>query len=64
MCSPVPSEAQFFGFTKGANLLEKYIEWVYVPAVKDASTEQAEAGKCAFKELLDRTVRTRVNFKD
>ncbi len=64
LCSPVPSEAQFFGFTKGANLLEKYIEWVYVPAVKDASTEQAEAGKCAFKELLDRTVRTRVNFKD
>lgn len=63
-CTPVPSEAQFFGFTKGANLLEKYIEWVYVPAVKDASTEQAEAGKCAFKELLDRTVRTRVNFKE
>jgi predicted ATP-dependent endonuclease of OLD family len=64
LCSPVTSEAQFFGFTKGANLLERYVEWVYVPAVKDASTEQTEAGKCAFKELLDRTVRTRVNFKD
>lgn len=64
LCSPVPSEAQFFGFTKGANLLERYIQWVYIPAVKDASTEQAEAGKCAFKELLDRTVRTRVSFRE
>jgi putative ATP-dependent endonuclease of the OLD family len=62
-CELTQSPEEFFGFTRGANLLEKYIQWVYIPAVKDASSEQQESNKSAFKELLDRTVRTKVNFK-
>lgn len=64
LCEPVDSETEFFGFTKGANLLQKYIQWVYVPAVKDASTEQQEGNKGALKDLLDRTVRSKVSFKE
>jgi len=64
LCEPLDAETQFFGFTKGANLLDKHIQWVYVPAVKDASSEQQEGSKGALKDLLDRTVRSKVNFKD
>lgn len=63
-CKPVEGETQFFGFTKGANHLAKYIQWVYIPAVKDASSEQQEGSKGALKDLLDRTVRSKVNFKE
>jgi putative ATP-dependent endonuclease of the OLD family len=37
-CTLIESPAEFYGFSKGASLLEKYVEWIYVPAVKDAST--------------------------
>lgn len=64
LCEPLESETQFYGFTKGANLLARYVQWVYVPAVKDASSEQQEGSKGALKELLDRTIRTKVSFKE
>jgi hypothetical protein len=64
LCTPHESAHQFFGFTKGSNILQKYIQWVYVPAVKDASTEQDEGSKTALGQLLERTVRTRVKFKE
>ena len=57
------SPSQFFGFTKGSNLLTKYIQWVYIPAVKDASSEQDESGKTALGQLLERTTRQKVDFK-
>lgn len=63
-CVPIPSEDQFYGVSKGANRLEKYIQWVFVPAVKDASDEQLEAKKTALGMLLERTVRTKVTFKE
>lgn len=63
-CELIQSEDQFYGFSKGANLLGKYIQWVYVPAVKDASTEQMEAKNSALGKLLARTVRQKINFKD
>ena len=55
---------EFYGFTKGEYRLEKYIQWVYVPAVKDASTEQDEGNKTALGRLLQRTVRTTVGFAE
>ncbi len=55
---------QFYGFTKGQYHLENYIQWVYVPAVKDASTEQEEGTKTALGQLLARTVRTKLDFTD
>jgi putative ATP-dependent endonuclease of the OLD family len=59
-----PSHDQFYGFSNGANRLEKYIQWVYIPAVKDASTEQAETKTSALGKLLARTVRSNINFTD
>jgi predicted ATPase len=63
-CELDRSEDQFYGFTKGSNLLKKYVEWVFVPAVKDASTEQLEAKKTALGLLLERTVRSKMSFAD
>lgn len=60
----VPSEDQFYGISKGANRLEKYIQWVYVPAVKDVTTEQAEGRNTALGTLLARTVRLRTKFDE
>ncbi len=61
---PIPSEDQFYGVTRGANRLEKYIQWVYVPAVKDVTTEQTEAKNTSLGKLLARTVRLKVKFDD
>ncbi|HML29391.1 MAG TPA: AAA family ATPase, partial [Hyphomicrobium sp.] len=64
MHSLIPSEDQFYGISKGANRLAKYVQWVYVPAVKDASTEQIEARNTALGKLLARTVRAKTNFEE
>src|SRR6266567_622081 len=64
LCTPLRSEAQFYGFSKGTNLLEKYVQWICVPAVKDATTEQLEARNNALKMLLERTVRSKLSFKE
>jgi putative ATP-dependent endonuclease of the OLD family len=62
LCELVASEDQFYGFTKGSNRLQNYVQWVFVPAVKDASTEQLEAKRTALGLLLERTVRSRMSF--
>ena len=64
LCTPLRSEDQFYGFSKGANLLQKYVQWIFVPAVKDAATEQLEARNTALKMLLERTVRSKLSFKE
>lgn len=61
-CMPQRSSASFYGFTKGDNLLEKHVEWVYVPAVKDAATEQLEARGNALGQLVARAIRTKMDF--
>ena len=63
-CELIPSEDQFYGFSKGANRLAKHIQWVYVPAVKDATSEQVEARNSALGKLLARTVRSKTDFDD
>lgn len=63
-CLEIPSEDQFYGFSKGGNRLAKYIQWVFVPAVKDASDEELEAKDTALGVLLARTVRMKVAFKE
>lgn len=64
LCVLIPSPDQFYGFSKGSNRLAKYIQWVYVPAVKDATTEQVEARNSALGRLLARTVRLKTRFDD
>ncbi len=63
LCNPIEEECQFYGFSRGKDKLDKYIQWVYVPAVKDASTEQEEGNKTALGQLLQRTVRAKIDFK-
>lgn len=63
-CTEIPSEDQFYGISRGADRLGKHIQWVFVPAVKDASEEELEAKKTALGALLERTVRMKVAFKD
>ena len=63
-CELIPSEDQFYGFSKGKNRLAKHIQWVYVPAVKDAASEQVEARNSALGKLLARTVRSKTNFDE
>jgi len=63
-CTLLKSESQFYGWSKGQNRLRKYVQWIYVPAVKDAATEQEEGRATALGQLLDRTVRSRVSFGD
>ncbi len=63
-CILIPSEDQFYGVSKGANRLAKYIQWVFVSASKDATEESEENKKSALGELLARTVRSKVNFKE
>ncbi|MGH9686116.1 MAG: ATP-dependent nuclease [Candidatus Acidiferrales bacterium] len=62
LCALGRSEDLFYGFTGGSDRLRKFVEWVFVPAVKDALTEQLEAKKTAFGLLLERTVRSKISF--
>jgi len=64
LCVLIPSEDQFYGFSRGGNRLAKYVQWVYVPAVKDATKENVETKTTALGKLLARTVRSKVNFGD
>jgi energy-coupling factor transporter ATP-binding protein EcfA2 len=63
-CILIRSEDQFYGFSKGANRLERYVQWVYVPAVKDMTKENVEAKSTALGKILARTVRAKVKFDD
>lgn len=63
-CSMEDSECECYGFTGGLYRLSDLVQWVYVPAVKDASTEQEEGNKTALGQLLQRTVRAKIDFKD
>lgn len=62
LCEIIPSSDQFYGFSRGSNLLAKYVQWVFVPAIKDASTEQSEGKDSVLAKLLARTVRSKGNF--
>lgn len=64
LCELIPSEDQFYGFSKGANRLSKHVQWVYLPAVKDATKENVEAKNTALGKILARTVRAKVNFSE
>lgn len=63
LCSLHRDENQFYGWSKGDNRLRKYLQWIYVPAVKDPTTEQEEGKSTALGQLLQRTIRTKVNFE-
>jgi putative ATP-dependent endonuclease of the OLD family len=61
-CNLIPSEDQFYGVSKGSNRLAQFIQWVYLPAVKDAAKEKEEGKNTALGKILARTVRTKIDF--
>lgn len=64
LCTLSQSEDQFYGNSKGANRLAPHIQWIFIPATKDISTEGEETKNSALTILLERTVRAKVNFHD
>lgn len=63
-CVLIPSEDQFYGASRGANRLAPHIQWVFVPAVKDATEEGEESRTSALGQLLARTVRSKISFDE
>ncbi len=63
-CGLIPSEDQFYGISKGANRLANHMQWVFIPASKDATEETEESKNTALGQLLARTVRSKVNFSE
>lgn len=61
-CVLIPSEDQFYGVSRGANRLAKFVQWVYIPAVKDASDEQSGTKTSALGKLLTRTVSAKSSY--
>jgi len=60
-CALVNSQDEFYGGAgKAQNLLAQFIQWEYVAAVKDATTEQLEARKTVLGRILERTVRLKM----
>ena len=61
LCELIPSEDSFYGIN-GAGKLAPFIQWVYVPAVKDAREEGEEGKNTALAKLIARVVRSKTNF--
>lgn len=62
-CVELPSSDQFYGIEK-VGKLNKFIQWVYVPAVKDAHDEQKESKNGSLGKLLSRTVNAKAHFDE
>ena len=55
------SEDQFYG-TRGSSKLSPYLQWIFVPALKNVAEEADERKSSALGLLLGRTIRTKVDF--
>ena len=62
-CELIESEDQFYG-VNSTGMLARFVQWVYVPAVKDAGDEGEESRNSALEKLITRVVRTRTNFDE
>lgn len=60
-CVLIPSPDDFYG-VNSTGKLSRFVQWVYVPAVKDAGEEGQEAKNTALGKLVARAVRSRTNF--
>jgi putative ATP-dependent endonuclease of the OLD family len=61
-CELIPSADNFYGIG-GTGMLARFVQWVYVPAVKDAGEEGQEAKNTALGKLIARVVRSRADFE-
>ncbi|EJN6720873.1 AAA family ATPase [Pseudomonas aeruginosa] len=60
-CTLISSADDFYG-VNSTGKLARFVQWVYVPAVKDAGEEGLEAKNTALGKLIARAVRNRTNF--
>lgn len=58
------SGAEFFGISKGTHKFQKHVSWVYVPAVKDASSEAEEGKSSHLGRLIQHTIRSGMDYND
>jgi len=57
------SGAEFFGVSKGTHKFQRHVCWVYVPAVKDASSESEEAKSSHLGRLIQHTIRSGMDYE-
>jgi len=57
------SGAEFFGVSKGAHKFQRHLSWVYVPAIKDASTESEEAKTSHLGRPIQHTIRSGMDYE-
>jgi putative ATP-dependent endonuclease of OLD family len=60
----IESEDLAFGASGVASRLKQFVDWVYIPAVKDAADEEEEAKNNAFGTLINRIIRARVKVDE
>lgn len=60
-CTLISSADDFYG-VNSTGKLARFVQWVYVPAVKDAGEEGLEAKNTALGKLIARAVQNRANF--
>jgi putative ATP-dependent endonuclease of OLD family len=63
LCSLVPSRDEFYG-TNSTGKLARFVQWVYVPAVKDVSLEGMESKTSALGRLIRRTVNIHTDVEE
>ena len=61
-CVLIQSGDNFYGINSTGKLAV-FVQWIFVPAVKDAGEEGLEARNTALGKLITRAVRTRTNFE-
>ncbi len=61
-CELIDSEDQFYGFSRGVNRLGKHVQWAYIPAAKNIVEEGTESKGSVLGDLLERTVRSKIDF--
>lgn len=62
-CELVRSHHEFYG-ALGSGKLGRFIQWIYVPAVKHVDEEGQDARKSALGRILDRSVRANFSFDE
>ncbi len=61
---PLQSDDKAFGVEGPVPRLRQFIDFVYIPAVKDAGDEAVEARNTAFTRLIDRAVRAKLKIDE
>lgn len=60
----IPSDENAYGATGPIPILKNYIDWIYIPAVKEAASETSEHRNSAFSKLIILAVRSKCDFSE